>query len=110
MRVLFRLVAFLVIVFLLIPKAWGQAQVFPQWTARFHVSTALTLPSGLDTSGSSKNGIAADTMGNSYVALTVCLTVNVPNCPDQESLLIKYDADGHLQWKAWLGGPNHQAS
>src|SRR5215471_14032941 len=114
MRVLLRLVAFLVVVFLLIPKAWGQAQVFPQWTARFHrsnsdlsaageVTTGSTAPSG-----STLNAIAVDAQGNSYLGLTVCLDVTL-GCPDRESLTLKYDADGHLQWKAWLSSPVHEA-
>src|SRR5215471_10686809 len=115
MRVLLRLVAFLVVVFLLIPKAWGQAQVFPQWTARFHrsnsdlsaageVTTGATAPSG-----STLNAIAVDAQGNSYLGLTVCLDVTL-GCPDRESLTLKYDADGHLQWKAWLSSPVHQCT
>jgi|SRR5215471_16072658 len=99
MRVLFRLVAFLVVVFLLIPKAWGQAQVFPQWTARFHRTNAQVFGAP----------IAVDAQGNSYVALDVCLDVTL-GCPDRESLTLKYDADGHLQWKAWLSSPVHQCT
>src|SRR5215467_3397735 len=104
MRVLIRLGAFFVVVFLLLPKAWGQAQVFPQWTARFHFENALNSPAD-----SALNSIAVDSQGNSYVTHTVCL--DFINClADTESLTIKYDADGHLQWKAWLSGPIHHAS
>jgi hypothetical protein len=106
MRVLFRLGAFFVVVFLLIPKAWGQAQVFPQWTARFHRLNSDLSAAGEVTSGSTLNAIAVDAQGNSYIGLTVCLDVTL-GCPDRESLTFKYDADGHLQWKAWLSSPVH---
>src|SRR5262249_34977029 len=50
----------------------------------------------------------SDALGNSYVTESICLNF-LQMCPDAESLTLKYDADGHLQWKAWLSGPIHQA-
>jgi hypothetical protein len=114
MRVFFRLGAFFVVVFLLIARARAQSEVFPQWTARFHLSNSEPSAGGEVTSGSTAasgstlNAIAADAQGNSYIGLTMCLNVTL-GCPDRESLTFKYDADGHLQWKAWLSGPVHEA-
>jgi hypothetical protein len=94
MRVLFRLGAFLVVVFLLVPKAWGQAQVFPQWITSFDTRDNEDMPSA----------IAADAQGNTYVTGSACVSST-----DCEMLTIKYDADGHLVWKAWLGNSTHNA-
>ncbi len=99
----YRMVATVFLLALVVPPGRGQTQVFPQWTARFHVQNALNGPAD-----SPLKSIATDSEGNTFIAHTVCLDVTV-SCPDTESLTIKYDADGRLQWKAWLSGPIHQA-
>jgi len=75
----------------------AQSTVFPQWTARFDAALL----------GDAPKAIAADSQGNTYVTGSACLGPDP--CPNQEVVTIKYDADGHLQWKVWLSSPSHFA-
>jgi hypothetical protein len=77
------------------PCVRAQTQVFPQWTQRFD---AAHLPDG-------PHAIAADRQGNTYIIGSACL--GAAPCSEQEVVTIKYDADGHLQWRAWLSSPSH---
>jgi hypothetical protein len=58
-------------------RAEAQTQVFPQWTARFHVQNSLKGPAD-----STLNSIAADSQGNTYVAHTVCLLSGTGVAPE----------------------------
>jgi hypothetical protein len=98
---LFRWVGVGVLVFVAgTPPAMGQAQVFPQWTARLHFANASVSPVT----------IAADAQGNSFSTGAVCLERTDTSCLNAESLTLKYDADGNLKWKRFLSSPVHQAT
>jgi hypothetical protein len=74
------------------PGLGAQSRVFPQWVAPLDVAGNEAIPSA----------IAADAQGNTYVTGSACASST-----DCEMLTIKYDADGRLVWKAWLGNSIH---
>jgi WD40 repeat protein len=84
----------LILLTLFSPGTRAQARVFPQWTAFFDANLH---------SEDQPLAMAADALGNVYITGSTC--VGMAPCSDQESLTIKYDADGRLIWKAFLKGP-----
>jgi hypothetical protein len=73
--------------------AHTQTQVFPKWTATIN----NFIPSAS----------ASDSLGFTY--LTGFATVATGSSSHQEMLTVKYDPDGRLLWKAWLGSAVHPA-
>ena len=51
--------------------------------------------------------MATDSSGNTYI--TGFANITSGSSSHQEMLTIKFDADGHLLWKAWLGDAIHPA-
>ncbi len=71
----------------------AQTQVFERWTATIN--------------NFSPSASASDSLGNTY--LTGFATVATGSSSHQEMLTVKYDPDGRLLWKAWLGNAVHPA-
>ncbi|MEZ6100359.1 MAG: SBBP repeat-containing protein [Pirellulaceae bacterium] len=50
------------------------------------------------------NGIAADGLGNSYIASTTDLSLNGPNSGQEDAFVRKYDSAGDVVWTRQVGG------
>jgi Abnormal spindle-like microcephaly-assoc'd, ASPM-SPD-2-Hydin len=77
-----KFVLFLTVLAFAALPTFAQTQVFPRWEATLN--------------NFSPAAIASDSQGKVYLVGTAV----------GEMLTIKYDSDGHLLWKAWLGSTN----
>ncbi len=85
----------------------AQTQVFPRWTATLNNFTTSAIE--FDEVGNQYpvKAMASDSSGNTYITGFVNITSG--SSSHHEMLTIKFDADGHLLWKAWLGDAIHPA-
>ncbi len=79
----------------------AQTQVFPRWTATLNDFTTSAIE--FDEVGNQYpvKPMVSDSLGNTYI--TGFANITSGSSSHQEMLTIKFDADGHLLWKAWLG-------
>lgn len=87
--------------------ARAQTQVFPRWTATINNFTTSAVE--FDEVGNQYpvKPMASDSSGNTYI--TGFANITSGSGSHQEMLTVKFDADGHLLWKAWLGDATHPA-
>jgi len=85
----------------------AQTQVFKRWTATVNDFTTSAIE--FDEVGNQYpvKPMASDSSGNTYI--TGFANITSGSSSHQEMLTIKFDADGHLLWKAWLGDATHPA-
>ena len=85
----------------------AQTQVFKRWTATANDFTTSAIE--FDEVGNQYpvKPMASDSSGNTYI--TGFANITSGSSSHQEMLTIKFDADGHLLWKAWLGDATHPA-
>ncbi len=79
----------------------AQTKVFRRWVST--IENFATSDIEFDEVGNSypARPMVADSQGNSYLIGTA--TVGTGSGTHDEMLTLKYDANGHLLWKAWLG-------
>jgi hypothetical protein len=85
----------------------AQTQVFTRWTATLNDFTTSAIE--FDEVGNQYpvKPMVSDSLGNTYI--TGFANITSGSSSHQEMLTIKFDADGHLLWKAWLGNATHPA-
>ncbi len=83
----------------------AQTQVFQRWTATLNNFTTSDVV--FDEVGNQYpvKPMATDSSGNTYI--TGFANITSGSSSHHEMLTIKFDADGHLLWKAWLGDAIH---
>jgi hypothetical protein len=102
-----KLVLYLSVLVLTPVFASAQTQVFPRWTATLNNFTTSDVV--FDEVGNQYpvKPMVSDFLGNTYI--TGFANITSGSSSHQEMLTIKFDADGHLLWKAWLGNATHPA-